>query len=116
MKKINVVKSNIEFNEIIQTGKVFKNFYFIIYVRKNDLDKYRFGLTIGKKVCNAVNRNKLKRQIRNMLDNNKKYYSKGKDYIIIIRKSCLDEKFNKLEDNLIYLLRKIEKEIKNEKK
>jgi len=116
MKKINVVKSNEEFNEVIQKGKSYKNFYFVIYVRKNNLDKYRFGLTVGKKVCNAVNRNKLKRQIRNILDNNKKYYSKGKDYIIIIRKSCLNEKFNKLEENLIYLLKKVEKEYQNEEK
>lgn len=112
MKRINVVKNNQEFNEIIKTAPFFKNNYFVIYVKNNNLDKYRFGLTVGKKVCNAVNRNKLKRQIRNILDNNKKYYSKGKDYIIIIRKSCLNEKFNKLTDNLIYLLQKIEKEQK----
>ena len=115
MKKINVVKSNEEFNEVIQKGKSYKNFYFVIYVRKNNLDKYRFGLTVGKKVCNAVNRNKLKRKVRNILDNHKNLYSNSKDYIIIVRKSCLLEKFNILEENLIYLLKKVEKENRDEK-
>ncbi len=116
MKKINIVKSNEEFNEIIKTGKVVKNHYFVLYFKSNNLDKYRFGVSVGKKVSNAVNRNKLKRKIRNIIDNNKNLYSKGKDYIIIIRKSCLLETYQILEDNLVYLFKKLEKEIKNEKK
>jgi len=110
MKKINVVKSNEDFNDIMNTGKCVKNRYFVLYSKKNNLEKYRFGITVGKKVCNAVNRNKLKRKIRNILDNHKNLYSNSKDYIIIIRKSCLDEDYSTLEDNLIYLLKKIEKE------
>lgn len=110
MKKINVVKSNEEFNDIIKTGKCIKNKYFVLYYKKNSLDKYRFGISVPKKVCNAVNRNKLKRKVRNIIDNHKNLYSNSKDYIIIVRRSCLLEKFNILEENLIYLFRKIEKE------
>lgn len=115
MKKINVVKSNEDFNNIMKTGKCLKNYYFILYYKENNLNKYRFGITVGKKVCNAVNRNKLKRKVRNILDNHKNLYSNTKDYIIIIRKSCLLEDYHKLEDNLVYLFEKVEKENKNEK-
>jgi len=114
MKKINVVKSNEDFNDIMNTGKCVKNRYFVLYSKKNNLEKYRFGITVGKKVCNAVNRNKLKRKIRNILDNHKNLYSKSKDYIIIIRKSCLEEDYHTLEDNLVYLLKKVEKENRDE--
>ena len=116
MKKINVVKSNQEFNEIIKVGKCLKNKYFVLYYRNNNLNLYRFGISVPKKVCNAVNRNKLKRKVRNIVDNSKNLYSKQKDYIIIIRKSCLNENFHILEDNLIYLLNKIEKENKDEER
>ena len=92
MKKINVVKSNQEFNDIIKTGNCIKNSFFVIYT---------------KKICNAVNRNKLKRKVRNILDNYKNLYSKSEDYIIILRNSCLDADYKVLEDNLIYLLKKI---------
>lgn len=116
MKKINVVKSNLEFNNIIKTGKWVKNNYFVVYYKENDLNKYRFGISVGKKVCNAVNRNKLKRKVRNILDNHKNIYSNSKDYIIIIRKSCLLASYQTLEENLINLLRKLEKENRYEKK
>lgn len=116
MKKINIVKSNIEFNEVIKLGKCIKNRYFVIYYKDNDLNRYRFGISVPKKVCNAVNRNKLKRQIRNILDNHKNLYSNSKDYIIIIRKSCLLEKYDILEENLIYLIKKIRKDFRENEK
>ena len=107
MKKINVVKSNEDFNDILKTGRYVKNRYFVIHYKNNNLNKYRFGISVGKKVCNAVNRNKLKRKVRNILNNHKNLYSNSKDYIIIIRKSCLLEEYHKLEENLIYLLERI---------
>ena len=116
MKKINVVKSNEDFNDILKTGRYVKNRYFVIHYKNNNLNKYRFGISVGKKVCNAVNRNKLKRKVRNILDNHKNLYSNSKDYIIIVRKSCLLEKFNILEENLIYLLKKVEKENRDNEK
>jgi ribonuclease P protein component len=109
MKKMNVVKSNIEFNDIMKTGKSFKNYYFVLYTKENDLEKYRFGISVGKKVCNAVGRNRLKRQVRNILDNHKNLYSKSRDYIIIVRKSCLNEDYHNLEINLVNLLEKEKK-------
>ena len=112
MKKINIVKSNEEFNKVIKTGKCIKNNYFVIYIEKNDLDIYRFGISVGKKICNAVNRNKLKRQVRNILDKHKNIYSKQRDYIIIVRKSSYNSKYSILEENLVNLL---EKEKENEK-
>ena len=115
MKKINIVKSNEEFNNIIKTGKIVKNSYFVIYYKNNDLEKYRFGISVGKKVTGAVGRNKLKRKVKNILDNHKNYYSNHRDYIIIVRSNSLNAEYAKLESNLLYLLNEIEKDGKNEK-
>ena len=108
MKKINIVKSNEEFNQIIKKGKFLKNNYFVLYSLNNNLDVFRFGISVGKKVANAVNRNKLKRQVKNILDSHKSLYSKSKDYIIIVRKSSLRENYSILEEKLIELFRKLE--------
>ena len=107
MKKINIVRSNQDFNDVIKTGDCLKNKYFILYYKSSNYPVYRFGISVPKKFCNAVNRNKLKRKVRNILDNYKNLYSKQKDYIIIVRKSCLNEDYQTLEDNLVYLLKKI---------
>ena len=110
MKKINIVKSNEEFNLVMNKGFNLKNKYFVVYSMKNNLNKYRFGISVGKKITNAVGRNKLKRQVRNILDYHKNLYSNNKDYIIIVRKSSLGEDYKVLEENLVKIMEKMEKE------
>ena len=116
MKKINVVKNSRDFDRIIKYGKMVKNKCFVIYYDQNNLDFYRFGISVGKKIGNAVTRNYYKRVMRNVCDNYKNYYSKGRDYIIIVRKACTLLSFSEMEDSFVYLINKIEKEKKNEEK
>lgn len=114
MKKINIVKESSDFEKIIHNGKYIKNNEYIIYYKDNELNRYRFGLSVGKKIGNAVTRNYYKRQLRNIIDQNKKYFSNTKDYIIILRKNCLSCDYNTLLNSFIKLINKIEGE-KNEK-
>ena len=82
----------------------------------NELDRYRFGISVGKKIGNAVCRNKFKRQIRNIVDKNKKYYQNNMDYIIILRKASLEVEFDTLKRSFENLIAKINQGDKNEKK
>ncbi len=107
MKKDFVVKKKYEFNDIIDTGKCIKNDVYVIFYKKNSLNKYRFGISVGKKIGNAVVRNKYKRRLRNIIDNNKKYYQNNKDYIIILRKSCIDLSFEQLQNKFVSIISKI---------
>lgn len=107
MKKYEVVKKKEEFNEIIKTCSYFKNKYFTIYIRKREIIFARFGLAISKKVGNAVVRNKLKRQLRAIIDQNKDIFSKDSDYIIMIRKDCVNATFQELDKKLIELIKEI---------
>lgn len=112
MKKTNTVKKKEEFNEIISIGKVLKNDFFVVYYKSNQLDKFRFGISVGKKLGNAVFRNKYKRKIRSIIDNNKKYYQNGMDYIIIMRKACINGDFSIMNDKYVQLIEKIKIEEK----
>ena len=104
MKKINIVKENRTFNNIIENGIQKKNTKLVLYYIENPNNKYyRFGISVGKKVGNAVTRNKLKRQLRSIIDINKKYYENNKDYIIIVRKNCLNCSFMEINNSFIEL-------------
>lgn len=116
MKKYNKVKKSYEFNDILNFGKITKNRFFVIYYKNNNLDKYRFVISVGKKIGNAVCRNKYKRRIRNIVDKNKKYYQKNIDYIIILRKASLEVEFDTLEESFKNLIIRINQGEKNEKK
>ena len=110
MKKYEVIKNNREFDNIISKGKCVRNNDFIIYYIDNQFNYNRYGISVGKKVGNAVNRNYYKRVIRNICDIYKKVYSNNRDYIIIMRKGLKKLSFNEKEDSFKYLMEKIEKE------
>ena len=104
MKKRDVVKSNELFNEIIQKGKRISNKYFVICMMKKDMQKNNYGIAVGTKVGNAVTRNKIKRQMRNIIDNNIELFPNYQNYIIICKKDVLDISFNEMEKELVTLL------------
>ena len=106
MKKIEVVKKSRDFSDIIQNGKCLKNNEYIIYYKDNNTNNKHFGISVGKKIGNAVIRNYFKRIIRNICDKNKNIYSNGKDYIIIVRKGCIGLSFEELNDSMILLMKK----------
>ena len=70
-----------------------------------DEEKTKFGIAIGKKVGNAVTRNKLKRQVRYIIDNNKTMFSKGFKSILMISKRCAEVEFSILSTSLISLIK-----------
>lgn len=98
MKKINIIRKNEDFRNIIFNNKPFKYKDYIIYINKTDEQIYHFGISISKKICNAVGRNKIKRQLKDIIDKN--IYEKNINCIIIVRKSILDRNYNEMEENL----------------
>lgn len=100
MKKNEIIKSKEEFSNLIKNSKFIKTNEFVIYYNENNLAKKRFGIAISNKIGNAVTRNKLKRQTREIVDNLKSLFKNNTDYIIMIRKGCLSTPFKIRLDNL----------------
>ena len=69
MKKREMIKSKKVFTTLIKTGKFIKTKDYVIYYKENNLEKIRFGIAISNKIGNAVIRNKLKRQTREIIKN-----------------------------------------------
>lgn len=104
MKKINIVKKSMDFTRIIKTKVPCKNRLFVIYKEDSD-DVYKFGITVSKKIGNAVTRNRIKRQIKSIID--KKHYKNNFNCIIIIRKDILNKSYEEISNELYYLFRKM---------
>ena len=95
---------------IIKNGKCLKNNSFVIYFLKNKLPFDRFGISVGKKLGNAVFRNKYKRKIRAIVDKYKKQYNNSSDYIIMLRKNAIKKDFLELTNEFYSLINKSRKE------
>ena len=106
MKKTDIIKSSSEYTEIINKGMRVKSNNFSIYYRKN-IDKNRYGISIPKKTGKAVIRNKIKRRVKNIIDNNKNRMQSSYDYVIIIRKGILELTYLDMEKELLKLMNNI---------
>ena len=98
MKKINIIKESKDFEKIIKNNKSFRTKYFYIYIQRKEENKYRFGISVGKKIGNAVKRNKIKRQIREIISQND--YQKNFDCIIIVRREINSADFSQIKEDL----------------
>lgn len=104
MKKKNIVKEKKDFDRAFKLKNQFKSKYAFLYTYDTK-DNYRFGICVSKKLGNAVIRNKLKRQVKDIIDKSKLHFE-SKDYIIILKKSAVGAEYLNLKEDLIDLLKK----------
>lgn len=113
MKKINIIKKNDDFSRIIHNCPYIKNDLYVIYIeKKNDLSNYKFGISVSKKIGKAVVRNKIKRQLKYIIDQFD--YQNSFNCIIIVRKNIIFKNYDEMKDKLVSLFNK-EKLIEGEK-
>jgi len=107
MKKAYRVKKNSEFQEILKTGKSFANRELVIYYKEKPLQThFRIGISVGKKIGNAVTRNRIKRYIRQSFILLEEKVIPELDIIIIARKPAVDMDCKQIKGSIIHLLRK----------
>ena len=65
MEKAYRIKKNSDFQFIYKKGKSVANKQFVVYTKANkNLEHFRLGISVSKKLGNAVVRNRIKRAIR----------------------------------------------------
>ena len=107
MKVINRIKDNQEFVSTVRKGNVLKHSPFIVHFIKNEKNVCRIGLSVSKKIGNAVIRNRVKRQTRAMCDSLVNYTSHTFDVVIVIKAEFLNNSFDDNKNILNDLLSKI---------
>lgn len=108
MKRYEMVKKHEDFNTIINKGKKISNKYMLIFYLKKDFEKPNFGIAVGKKIGNAVERNKMKRIFRNLVDNNRLLFKNYYNYIIMIKKEAKNASYQILNEEIKKILKKEE--------
>jgi len=106
MNKDKIIKSSETFSKIISTKQNYKSKYFSVYYEKSETSS-KYGITVPKKVGKANIRNKLKRQVKNIIITNEFNIQKNYNYVIIIKEATLTLSYEDMAKELLDLLKKV---------
>lgn len=105
MKKEFRIKDNKEFQHVFQQGKSFANRQLVIYFTEElDQDHFRIGLSVGKKIGNAVTRNRIKRYLRQSFQELEGKILPTLNIVIIARQPTKEMDYFEIKKSLVHLL------------
>ena len=108
LPKENRLKKKKDFEKLFKEGKSFKEKFLVLKVNNNNLDDNRFGFIVSKKISKkAVVRNKIKRQLREIVRKEINNYQKGFDVAVIALPGTELKNFGEMSQALEYILKKI---------
>ena len=105
MNKEKILQKSDDFSDIISTGIKVKNKYFSLYYKKSE--KPHYGITVPKKIGHAVIRNKIKRQLKNIISQNENSIQSCYNYVIIVKETSLTLDYEGLKTYLLELVKKV---------
>lgn len=103
MKFSESLKKNKDFRVVYKSGKSYANKYLVMYIKKNNLEKNRLGISVSKKVGNSVVRHRLTRLIRESYRLQEVHFQCGYDIIVIVRVTAKDINYQNMKDAVIHL-------------
>lgn len=103
----NTLKLNKDFKRLYYRGKCVACHNVVIYAQKSRLEKTRIGLTCGKSVGGAVERNRAKRLMRECFRILSPRIAGNFDIVIVARSRICDKKCNDVLRDVKYAFKKL---------
>ena len=104
-KDFETLKKNKDFQKVYKEKRIFANRHIIMYVRKNEDENLRLGVSVSKKVGNSVVRHHLARLIRESYRLHEDMFNSGLDIVVVARKSAASISYHDMESALLHLFR-----------
>ena len=104
-RKFRLTRST-DFKRVRRTGKSYAHPFVVLVVQSNDVSRVRVGVTAGRSVGGAVQRNKAKRLLREAMRPLLPDMPLGWDLILIARSSLLKASFSDIRQTLTGLFRR----------
>ncbi len=106
MQKEYRIRKNQEISQIISLKKSCGNNFFVIYQKENhDNIHYRYVISVPKKYGNAVERNKIRRRLKAIMNNEK--IINTLDLVIIVKPKASELEFLGIKNNIREMLKKM---------
>lgn len=106
MKFTSSLRFNYEFGKVYKKGRYLPGRYLVLHFIRHGRDYSRLGVTTGKKVRGSVQRNRMRRLMRECYRLNEANIRTGYDIVLLGRDDPKDVKLASVERDFIYLFKK----------
>ena len=100
------LRYNSDFQRVRQHGRFYASPLMVLAFLRNELDHSRFGFVVSKRLGKAVQRNKIKRRIREAVRLRLPWIKSGFDVVFIARQPMRQASYQQIEQTLDTLLKK----------
>jgi len=88
------IKRRNDFQRVYEHGEKRVSPSFLLYLDVDSMRPYRrLGITVRKKIGNAVIRNRCKRIVREVFRRNKDVFPQGADVVVVIRQDMVGKRY-----------------------
>ncbi len=101
-----ILKKKKDFQAVYSRGKSYANRFLVLYVFRSNRFQGKVGFAAGKKLGNAVKRNRIKRLLRESYRMHQSEIEEGVSLLLVGRKAALAVKCQELEKAFLALGRK----------
>jgi len=109
--KILALSKNEEFKSLLNQKKISNKYVTIFFGKLNNKDNQKLNISFvtKKKIGNAIKRNKIKRRLRNIVNDSVKKVSVkfNYSYLVIAKPTMLNSEYKKIKETLFQDLEKI---------
>ena len=109
--KILALSKNEEFKKLLKKKKASNKYVTIFFGHLNNKDEAKLNISFvtKKKIGNAVKRNKIKRRLRNIINDAVKKISMkfNYSYLVIAKSTMLNNEYTNIKETLFQTLKKI---------
>lgn len=107
MEKKNRLTKREYFDKVYRGGKSSANHQFVLYYyMKPQQESFRLGISVSKKLGNAVVRNRIRRVVKEIVRLNVHRFAGGYDYILIARKPVVGMSYQEVEKSIFHVFKR----------
>ncbi len=102
------------FDYLYRHGAAYRNALLVLYVVKSRFSTPKVGFSVGKKVGDAVRRNRTKRRLREAFRLEMARIQAGQNYVVVARVGSAERSYQELREALLSLLKQANALLKEE--
>jgi len=107
MRYTQSLKKNYEFKRIYNRGKSAASKYVAVYCLRNGTTENRLGVTVSTKLGGAVQRNRIRRRLKEVYRLNEHSFRLGYSIVLVARHKCRDAEWKELVSSVLSLFGKL---------